>query len=153
MAGSSGPEKDQPRPLPEAHFVPRILRRPEMVVAPPVTRASGAQLDDDAKIREFLRQHGVTALATHAQPIASDRVPSEGSQADQPRGFVPRELREAMPVVTPSQAPSPVATAAVTVAPGSICPTCQRRVPASAAERQRAYRKRQREQRQGLAGD
>jgi hypothetical protein len=56
------------------------------------------------------------------------------------------------PPVTPSPAP-PVAasvTPAVTVAPaiGSICPTCLCRVPArrSAAERQRAYRERKREQ-------
>jgi hypothetical protein len=27
-AGASGPEVDQPRPLPEAHFVPRALRGP-----------------------------------------------------------------------------------------------------------------------------
>jgi hypothetical protein len=133
-----------------AVYAPGMARRIGIPFTPPVTRASGAhlepvgqhELEDDDEIPEFLRQHGVTALATHAQPIARDREPSEGSQADQSSGFVPCELREAMPVVTPSQAPSPVATAAVTVAPGSICPTCQRRVPAGASERQRAYRQR-----------
>jgi hypothetical protein len=123
-----------------AVYAPGMARRIGIPFTPPVTRASGAhlepvgqhELDDDAKIPEFLRQHGVTSLRTHAQPIASDREPSEVSQADHSSGFVPRELREAMPVVTPSQAPSPMATAAVTVAPGSICPTCQRRVPAGA---------------------
>jgi hypothetical protein len=133
-----------------AVYAPGMARRIGIPFTPPVTRASGAhlepvgqhELDDDAKIPEFLRQHGVTSLRTHAQPIASDREPSEVSQADHSSGFVPRELREAMPVVTPSQAPSPMATAAVTVAPGSICPTCQRRVPAGASERQRAYRQR-----------
>jgi hypothetical protein len=51
--------------------------------------------------------------------------------------------------VTPSPAPSVAAsvTPAVTVAAGSMCPTCNCRVPArlSAAERQRAYRERKRE--------
>ena len=77
MAGSSGPGLDQPRALPEGHFVPRELRG-KGAVTPPIT-----------------------------QPLAS-----------------------VIPVV------------------GSICPTCQRRVPTrqSSAERQRAYRKRKREQ-------
>jgi hypothetical protein len=153
-------------PLPNAHFVPRILRRPGMVVTSPVTRASGAhlepvgqhELDDDAKIPEFLRCQGVTSLATHARPIASDRGPSEGSQADQPSRFVPSILREAGLVtfpVTPSQAPPASVTPTVTAAPvaGSVCPTCRCRVPArlTPAERQRAYRRRKREQGQGVA--
>jgi hypothetical protein len=173
-------EQDLPRiaeayvPPPKADFVPSILRRPEnadllrqagMVVTPPVTRASGAhlepvglhELDDDAKIPRFLRRQGVTSLATHAQPIASDREPSEGSQADQPSRFVPRVVlrdRQVTSLVTPSQA-SPVVTPDATGAPvaGSICPTCNCRVPArlSSAERQRAYRARKREQGQGVA--
>jgi hypothetical protein len=151
-------------------YAPAPFRRMGIPFTPPVTRASGVnlepvgqhELDDDAKIPKFLRRQGVTSLATHARPIASDREPSEGSQADQPSGFVRRILREAGLVtfpVTPSPAP-PVAasvTSAVTAAPtvGSICPTCNGRVPArlSAAERQRAYRRRKREQCQGLAGD
>jgi hypothetical protein len=66
MAGSSGPERDQPRPPPKAHFVPRILRKPGMAVTP-VTRASGPHLepvepkDADRKIPKFLRRHGVGA--------------------------------------------------------------------------------------------
>jgi hypothetical protein len=150
-----------------AVYAPGMARRIGIPFTPPVTRASGAhlepvgqhELDDDAKIPEFLRQHGVTSLATHAQPIASDRVPSEGSQADQPSGFVRRILREAGLVtfpVTPSQAPPASVTPTVTAAPvaGSVCPTCNCRVvPArlSAAERQRAYRRRKREQGQGVA--
>jgi hypothetical protein len=144
-------------PLPNAHFVPRILRRPGMVVTPPVTRASGAhlepvgqhKLEDDAKIPEFLRRQGVTSLATHARPIASDREPSEGSQADQPSGFVRRVPREARAVTPPiTQAPPVAASVTLAVTPGSICPTCHRRVPArlSNAERQRAHRARRREQ-------
>jgi hypothetical protein len=164
-------------PLRNAHFVPSILRRPGMVVTPPVTRASGAhlepvgehELDDDAKIPEFLRRQGVTSLRTHAQPIARDWEASKRCQADQPSSFVPSILRRpenadlmrgagvVTPPVTPSPAPpapasvTPAATVAqpaVTVAPGSICPTCQGRVPArlSAAERQRAYRERKRKQ-------
>jgi hypothetical protein len=151
-------------PLPNAHFVPSILRRPGMVVTPPVTRASGAhlepvgqhELDDDAKIPEFLRRQGVKP---------SDFVPRElrGAKAvtppitHAPPGFVPSILRggAVTPPITPSQAPPASVTPAVSVAPGSICPTCHCRVPArlSDAARQRAYRKRQREQRQGLAGD
>jgi hypothetical protein len=138
-----------------------------MVVTPPVTRASGAHLEpvgqhqpeDDQKIPKFFRQQGDGSA--HAQPIASDREPSESLQADQPSGFVPRELWMAglvTPHVTPSQTP-PVATSvttAVTVASpavGSICPTCNCRVPArlNSAERQRAYRARRREQGQGVA--
>jgi hypothetical protein len=141
-------------------YVPSVLRQAGVAVTPPVTRASGAhlepvgqhELDDDAKIPEFLRQHGVTSLATHAQPIASDREPSEGSQADQPSGFVPRELRGAGAVtppvtLTPSQAPPVAASVTLAVTPGSICPTCHRQVRArlSDAERQRAYRERRRE--------
>jgi hypothetical protein len=140
--------------------IPEFLRRQgvgAVRVTPPVTRASGAHLepfDDDAKIPEFLRRQGVTSLATHAQPIASDREPSEGSQADQPSGFVRRILREAGLVtfpVTPSQAPPASVTPTLTAAPvaGSVCPTCRCRVPArlTPAERQRAYRARQRKQR------
>jgi|HubBroStandDraft_4_1064222.scaffolds.fasta_scaffold60482_3 hypothetical protein len=87
MAGASGPEMDQPRPLPEAHFVPRALR-------------------------------GAGTVA---------------------------------PSITPPETPPPMAdsvTRSATVAPGSICPICNCRVPArlSSADRQRAYRKRQREQ-------
>ena len=73
--------------------------------------------------------------------------------------FVPRILREVMavaPHTTPSHAPVAASvTRAVTAVPvaGSICPTCQGRVPArlSAADRQLAYRKRKREKSQGLA--
>jgi hypothetical protein len=104
--------------------MPRWLRRQIEQSLPRVAEAcvpppNAHFVDDGAKIPEFLRRQGV-----------------------KPSDFVPRALREAMPVVTPSQALSPVATAAVTVAPGSICPTCQRRVPAGASERQRAYRQR-----------
>jgi hypothetical protein len=148
-------------------YVPSVLRQAGVVVTPPVTRASGAhlepvgqhKLEDDDEIPEFLRQHGVTSLARHAQPIARDREPSEGSQADQPSRFVPRIQREAGLVtfpITPSQAPPASVTPTVTAAPvaGSVCPTCNCRVvPArlSAAERQRAYRRRKREQGQGVA--
>jgi hypothetical protein len=67
--------------------------------------------------------------------------------------FVPRILREVgwavTPPITPSQAPPASVTPTVPAAPiaGSICPTCNCRVPArlNAAERQRAYRERQRE--------
>ena len=88
MAAASGPEMDQPRPLPEAHFMPPALR-------------------------------GTGTVA---------------------------------PSVTPSQPPPMAAsvTPAVTVslAAGSTCPTYRCRIPArlSAADRQRAYRKRQRDQ-------
>jgi hypothetical protein len=59
------------------------------------------------------------------------------------------------PPVTPSPAPPVAASVTPVVTTGSICPTCNCRVPArlSSAERQRAYRERRREQRQGLAGD
>jgi hypothetical protein len=84
--------------------------------------------------------------------IERDLPPTAKAYVSPPKAdFVPHILREA---VTPSQ-PSVAApvTAAVTIAPvaGSICPTCQRRVPArlSGAERQRAYRARKREQGQG----
>jgi hypothetical protein len=153
-------------------YAPALFRRMGIPFTPPVTRASGThlkplgqhELDDDAKIPKFLRRQGVTSLTTHARPIASDREPSEGSPADQPSGFVPSILRRpenadlqrgagvVTPPVTPSPAPPVTAsvTPAVTAAPavGSICPTCNCRVPArlSAAERQRAYRKRQRQQ-------
>jgi hypothetical protein len=110
-------------------------------------------VDDDAKIPEFLRRQGVTSLdLARAQPIASDREPSEGSQADHSSGFVPRELRMAglvTKLVTQSQTPAASVTAGVTTPiAGSICPTCHCRVPArmSDAERQRARRARQREQ-------
>jgi hypothetical protein len=152
--------------------IPRFLRQQGVGVArvtPPVTRASGAhlepvdqhKLDDDAKIPEFLRRQGVHAA--RPQPIAIEWEASKRRQADQPSGFVPSILRRpenadllrgagvVTPPVTSSPAP-PVAasvTPAVTVAPaiGSICPTCNCRVPArlNAAERQRAYRERQRE--------
>jgi hypothetical protein len=142
-----------------AVYAPGMARRIGIPFTPPVTRASGAhlepvgqhKLEDDAEIPEFLRQHGVTSLRTHAQPIASDREPSEGSQADQPSRFVPPMLRMAGLVtfpVTQSQAPAASVTAGVT-APiaGSICPTCKSRVPArlTPAERQRAHRARKRE--------
>jgi hypothetical protein len=118
-----------------------------------MTGASGAHLEpvepeDDRKIPKFLRRHG----AAHAQPIASDREPSERSQVDQPSGFVrrvPREARAVTPPITQTPPAPASVTPTVTAAPvGSICPTCQRRVPArlSAAERQRAYRERKREQ-------
>jgi hypothetical protein len=129
-----------------AVYAPGMARRMGIPFTPPVTRASGAH--DDAKIPEFLRQHGVTSLATHAQPIASDREPSEGSQADQSSGFVPRELRGARAVTPPiTQAPPVAASVTLAVTPGSICPTCHRQVRArlSDAERQRAYRERRRE--------
>jgi hypothetical protein len=97
------------------------------------------ELDDDAKIPEFLRRQGVTSLATHAQPIASDPKPSP--QADQPTsGFVPSILRRdglvTLPVTSPDPTGAPVA--------GSTCPLCGCRVPAraSAADRQRASRRR-----------
>jgi hypothetical protein len=85
-------------------------------------------------------------------PTAGTRVPPLEAH------FVPRILREAKAVtspVTPSQASVAASvTPAVTAAPiaGSICPTCQCRVRAklSAAERQRAYRERQRTRRQSL---
>jgi hypothetical protein len=148
--------------------IPRFLRQHGVgaaVVTPPATRASGAhlepvgqhKLEDDDEIPRFLRQHGVTSLATHAQPIASDWEASKRRQADQPSGFVPRVVlrdRQVTSLVTPSQA-SPVVTPDATGAPvaGSICPTCNCRVPArlSSAERQRAYRARKREQGQGVA--
>jgi hypothetical protein len=111
-------------PLPKADFVPSILRRPENA--------------------DLLRQAGMVVTPPVTPP-----------QSDQPSGFVPRELREegwaVTPPVTPSQAP-PVATSvtpAVTApAVGSMCPTCNCRVPArlNSADRQRAYRARQREQ-------
>jgi hypothetical protein len=155
MASASGPSVDQPRPLPEAHFVPRILREAGMVVTPAVTRASGSHLEpvgqndleDDPKIPSFLRRHGVGAA--HAQPIASDWEASKCPQADQSGGFLPSILRGFVTFpATPSRAPAS-ASPAVTLAPaaGSICPTCRCRIPArlSAAERQRAYRKRKRE--------
>ena len=82
--------------------------------------------------------------------IERDLPPTAKAYVSPPKAdFVPHILREA---VTASQAPvaAPV-TAGVTIAPaaGSICPTCRCRVPArlSAAERQRAYRKRKRKQR------
>jgi hypothetical protein len=111
------------------------------------------ELDDDAKIPEFLRRQGVTSLGTHAQPIARGRELNKGFRTDQPSRFVPRILRETgavTPLATPSQSPvAASSTPAVKVAPiaNSICPTCQRRVPAklSSAERQQAYRKRKRE--------
>jgi len=84
---------------------------------------------------------------------------STSAATDQPRPLpevhvVPRILREAAPVtppITPSRAPSTTTSVTPTVtapAAGSICPTCQCRVPArlSAADRQRAYRERKRKQ-------
>jgi hypothetical protein len=122
-------EQDLPRiaeayvPLPNAHFVPSILRRPENA--------------------DLLRQAGMVVTPPVTPP-----------QSDQSSGFVPNVvLRDRQPVtspVTPSQAP-PVATSvtpAVTApAVGSMCPTCNCRVPArlNSADRQRAYRARQRE--------
>jgi hypothetical protein len=143
-----------------AVYAPGMARRIGIPFTPPVTRASGShlepvgqhELDDDAKIPEFLRQHGVTSLATHAQPIASDWEASKRRQADQPSGFVLREPRGAGAVtppvtLTPSQAPPVDASVTLAVTPGSICPTCHRQVRArlSDAERQRAYRERRRE--------
>jgi hypothetical protein len=126
-------EQDLPRiaeacvPLPNAHFVPSILRRPENA--------------------DLLRQAGMVVTPPVTPPTTEHQ--------DQPGGFVPRELREegwaVTPPVTPSQAP-PVATSvtpAVTApAVGSRCPTCNCLVPArlNSADRQRAYRARQREQ-------
>jgi hypothetical protein len=139
-------------------YVPSVLRQAGVAVTPPVTRASGAhlepvgqhKLEDDDEIPEFLRQHGVTSLARHVQPIARDREPSEGSQADQSSGFVPRILRTAEAVTSPVTAS--VTASVTTPIAGSICPTCHCRVPArlSDAERQRARRARQREQGRGL---
>jgi hypothetical protein len=138
--------------------MPRWLRRQIEQSLPRVAEAcvpppNAHFVDDDAKIPEFLRRQGVTSLdLARAQPIARDRVPSEGSQADQSSGFVPRELRRAGLVtrlVTQSQTPAASVTAGVTApVAGSICPTCRSRVPArmSDAERQRARRARQREQ-------
>jgi hypothetical protein len=134
-----------------AVYAPGMARRIGIPFTPPVTRASGAHLEPVGphELPEFLRRQGVTSLATHAQPIASDREPSEGTQADQSSGFVPRELRGARAVTPPiTQAPPVAASVTLAVTPGSICPTCHRRVPArlSDAERQRAYRERRREQ-------
>jgi hypothetical protein len=112
------------------------------------------QLRAPPKVRfvpRILREQGTVTL-----PV----TPSREDQLQ--ASFVPSILQRGgavTPPITPPQAP-PVAapvTPAVTVVPvaGSICPTCQCRVPArlTPAERQRAYRKRPREQRQGLAGD
>jgi hypothetical protein len=141
-----------------AVYAPGMARRIGIPFTPPVTRASGAhlepvgqhKLEDDDEIPEFLRQHGVTSLASHVQPIARDREPSEGSQADQSSGFVPRILRTAEAVTSPVTAS--VTASVTTPIAGSICPTCHCRVPArlSDAERQRARRARQREQGRGL---
>jgi hypothetical protein len=148
-----------------AVYAPGMARRIGIPFTPPVTRASGAhlepvgqhKLEDDDEIPRFLRQHGVTSLRTHAQPIASDWEASKRRQADQPSGFVLREPRGAGAVtppvtLTPSQAPPVDASVTLAVTPGSICPTCQCRVPArlTPAERQRAYRERRREQGRGL---
>jgi hypothetical protein len=123
-------EQDLPRiaeayvPLPNAHFVPSILRRPENA--------------------DLLRQAGMVVTPPVTPPTTEHQ--------DQPSGFVPRELRMAGLVtlpVTQSQAPAASVTAGVTTPiAGSICPTCKGRVPArmSGAERQRARRARQREQ-------
>jgi hypothetical protein len=96
-----------------------------------------------------------------------DMAGASGPEMGQPQPlpeahFVPRALRgtgTVTPSITPSR-PLPVITSvtpAVTAAPvaGSICPTCNCRVPArlTPAQRQRAYRKRKRELRQRLAGD
>jgi hypothetical protein len=84
-----------------------------------------------------------------------DMTRASGPEMDQPRlppaGFVPRILRGTGIVttpITPSQPPREAASVPAALAPGSICPTCQSRVPArlSAAERQRAYRERKRKQ-------
>jgi hypothetical protein len=113
------------------------------------TRAP-ADVSKDRAFPSFMRRYIDTASAS-------------GAEMDQPRplpaGFVPSIVRETGIVttpITPSQAPGAASvTPAVTVAPvaGSICPTCRCRIPArlSAAERQRAYRKRQREHGQGPA--
>jgi hypothetical protein len=123
-------EQDLPRiaeayvPLPNAHFVPSILRRPENA--------------------DLLRQAGMVVTPPVTPPTTEHQ--------DQPSGFVPRELRMAGLVtlpVTQSQTPAASVTAGVTTPiAGSICPTCHCRVPArmSDAERQRARRARQREQ-------
>jgi hypothetical protein len=145
-AASTAPVDAMPRWLRRQieQDLPRIA---EACVPPP----NAHFVDGDAKIPRFLRRQGVTSLdLARAQPIASDRVPSEGSQADQPSGFVPRELREGLVTfpVTPSPAPTAasVTTGVTTPIAGSICPTCKGRVRMSDAERQRARRARQREQ-------
>jgi hypothetical protein len=109
-----------------------MARRIGIPFTPPVTRASGAhlepvgqhELDDDAKIPEFLRRQGV-----------------------KPSDFVPRKLRGATAVTSPSH-PPPVEACVTPIVTVGFCPTCQGRVPArlSAAERQRAYRERKRKQ-------
>jgi hypothetical protein len=99
----------------------------------------------------------VPRILREAKAVTPPTTPSKA----QPEAthFVLRILREdwaVAPPVTPSKASvSASVTPAVTVAPsaGSICPTCQCRVPArlTSAERQRAYRKRKREQGTGIA--
>jgi hypothetical protein len=105
------------------------------------TRAPAAVVSQHQAFPSFMRRY----------------IDMAGSSGPQPRplpaGFVPSIVRETGIVttpITPSQAPGAASvTPAVTVAPvaGSICPTCRCRIPArlSAAERQRAYRKRKRE--------
>ena len=133
-----------------------------------VTRGPEGRVYSDRRAEEPPAR--AAADVSQRQPFPSfmrryiDMAGESGPKMDQPRPlaevhFVPRTLREARAVtrpVTPSQAPVAASvTPAVTVAPvaGSICPTCQCRVPArlTPAERQRAYRRRQREQGQGVA--
>jgi hypothetical protein len=127
--GAAEPDRPKDRAIPS--FMRRYID---------MAGASGAHLEpvepeDDRKIPKFLRRYG----AAHAQPIVSDREPSERPQADHPSGFVPSIVlrdRQVTPVVT---MPNPPVA-------GSMCPLCGCRVPAraSAADRQRASRERRR---------
>jgi hypothetical protein len=119
---------------------------------PPIVSAGSSKTDQP---RPLLKAHFMPRILREAMAVTSHITPS---LAPLKRHFVPRILREDMalaPRTTPSHAPVAASiTRAVTAAPvaGSICPTCQCRVPArlSAAARQRAYRARKREQGQGL---
>jgi hypothetical protein len=79
MAGASGPEMDQPRPLPEAHFVPRASRgsrtvAPSITPPPPPMAAS------------------VTGSAT---PVAGSATPVAGSTCPTCQCRVPARLTSA----------------------------------------------------------
>jgi hypothetical protein len=127
-------------------------RFPYAAPDPPVVSAGSPKTD---QLRPLLKAHFMPRILREAMAVTPHITPS---LAPLEAHFVPRILREDMavtPHTTPSHVPVPASvTRAVTAAPvaGSICPTCQCRVPArlSAAARQRAYRARKREQGQGL---
>ena len=89
MAGASGPEMDQPRPLPKADFVPHILREAGLVTLP-VTQSQGPAASVTAGV--------TTPIAGSICPTCKGRVPARMSDAERQRARRARQREQSKPV-------------------------------------------------------